>query len=62
MLKVLPLENEMADPGAFRGCTGVLNTSMTLVICLYTAVAFYGYLKFGDLVKSSITFNLPLGM
>lgn len=52
----------MADPAAFRGCTGVLNTGMVLVASLYTAVAFYGYLKFGDDVKSSITFNLPVGM
>lgn len=62
ILKVLPLENEMADPAAFRGYNGVLNTSMVLVASLYTAVGFYGYLKFGDKVKSSITFNLPAGM
>lgn len=26
--------------------------------CLYTSVGFFGYLKFGDLVKGSITLNL----
>ncbi|KAF0301127.1 Proton-coupled amino acid transporter 4 [Amphibalanus amphitrite] len=57
--KVLPLENEMADPGEFRGWNGVLNTGMTLVMCMYTAVAFFGYLKYGDAVLGSITLNLP---
>lgn len=41
------------------GWTGVLNTSMTIVTSLYVAVGFYGYLKYGDDVKSSITLNLP---
>ena len=51
----------MATPESFPGCNGVLNTGMTIVACLYTAVGFYGYLKFGSAVKSSITFNLPEG-
>ncbi|GBM16725.1 Proton-coupled amino acid transporter 1 [Araneus ventricosus] len=58
---VLPLENAMATPEDFGGLNGVLNTGMVVVACLYTAVGFYGYLKYGDGVKPSITFNLPMG-
>jgi proton-coupled amino acid transporter len=56
---VLPLQKEMREPEAFGGLIGVLNTGMTIVACLYTAVGFFGYLKFGDKVAGSITLNLP---
>lgn len=56
---VLPLQKEMREPEAFGGSVGVLNTGMTIVACLYTAVGFFGYLKFGDKVLGSITLNLP---
>ncbi|GFS96313.1 hypothetical protein NPIL_248052 [Nephila pilipes] len=56
---VLPLENAMATPEDFGGINGVLNTGMVVVACLYTGVGFYGYLKYGDDVKPSITFSLP---
>ncbi|KAI5745474.1 hypothetical protein M8J76_011359 [Diaphorina citri] len=57
---VLPLENNMATPQDFGGPTGVLNTGMVIVACLYTSVGFFGYLKYGDKVKvGSITLNLP---
>lgn len=56
---VLPLENNMKTPEDFGGWTGVLNTGMVIVACLYTAVGFFGYLKYGDDVKGSITLNLP---
>lgn len=55
---VLPLENNMKTPDAFGGYTGVLTTGMTIVTALYTAVGFYGYLKYGNVVKASITLNL----
>lgn len=55
---VLPLENNMKNPEAFGGLTGVLNTGMVIVACLYTSVGFFGYLKYGDAVKGSITLNL----
>uniref|UniRef100_A0A0A9W394 Proton-coupled amino acid transporter 1 n=1 Tax=Lygus hesperus TaxID=30085 RepID=A0A0A9W394_LYGHE len=58
---VLPLENNMATPEAFGGPTGVLNTSMVIVACLYTAVGFFGYLRYGDhMIPGSITLNIPL--
>ena len=57
---VLPLENQMRTPRDMRGWNGVLNTSMTIVTCLYIAVGFFGYLKYGEDVKGSITLNLPV--
>lgn len=56
---ILPLENNMKKPEDFGGSTGVLNTGMTIVACLYTTVGFFGYLKYGENVKGSITLNLP---
>ncbi|XP_055614206.1 neutral amino acid uniporter 4 [Uranotaenia lowii] len=56
---VLPLENNMKTPEDFGGWTGVLNTGMVIVASLYTAVGFFGYLKYGDDVQGSITLNLP---
>lgn len=57
---VLPLENQMRSPRELRGWNGVLNTSMVMVSCLYIAVGFFGYLKYGDAVEGSITLNLPV--
>lgn len=55
---VLPLENNMETPEAFGGLNGVLTTAMTIVAALYTSTGFYGYLKYGEDIKGSITFNL----
>lgn len=55
----MPLENKMRDPGNFGGAIGVLNTGMTVVVAIYTAIGFYGYLQYGEAVKGSITLNLP---
>ena len=57
---VLPIENQMKNKHELRGPVGVLNTSMIIVTCLYIAVAFFGYLKYGDDVLGSITLNLPV--
>lgn len=56
---VLPLENEMKTPADFGGINGVLNTGMIIVVCLYTAIGFFGFLKYGSDVKGSITLNFP---
>lgn len=61
-MQVMPIENSMRTPKDYHGLTGVLNTSMCLVACLYCAVAFYGYLKFGDACLGSITLNLDNDM
>ena len=57
---VLPLENKMKRPNDLKGWNGVLNTSMVIVSCLYIAVGFFGYLKYGDNVDASITLNMPV--
>ena len=49
----------MVEKPAFLGKAGVLNLGLTITICLYNAVGFYGYLKFGDDVRGSVTLNLP---
>lgn len=52
----------MQTPQDFGGLTGVLNTGMITVACLYVGVGFFGYLKYGDAVRvGSITLNLPGG-
>lgn len=56
---VMPVENEMRKPQHFLGCPGVLNVTMVLVAVLYAVVGVFGYLKYGDDVKGSITINLP---
>ncbi|XP_013161764.1 PREDICTED: proton-coupled amino acid transporter 4-like isoform X1 [Papilio xuthus] len=56
---VMPVENEMKKPQHFLGCPGVLNVTMVLVAVLYAVVGMFGYLKYGDDVKGSITINLP---
>ncbi|XP_060581832.1 proton-coupled amino acid transporter 1-like [Ruditapes philippinarum] len=56
---VLPLYKKMKDQDAFLGKVGVLNLGLTLVIVLDNAVGFYGYLKYGEDTRGSITLNLP---
>ena len=56
---VLPLENKMKNPQAFLPWNGVLNTAMVISCCLYLAVGFFGFLKYGKDCQGSITLNLP---
>ena len=56
---VMPLENNMKTPTHFIGCPGVLNFGMGFVVCLYAAVGFFGFLKYGSSTEGSITLNLP---
>ncbi|XP_055590936.1 neutral amino acid uniporter 4-like [Uranotaenia lowii] len=56
---ILPLENNMKSPKDFRAWNGVLNTGMTIVVCLFAATGFYGYLKYGEETQGSVTLNLP---
>lgn len=50
----------MKHPEDFGGWTGVLNLAMVGIVCLYAAIGFYGYLRFGEDIKDSITLSLPL--
>ncbi|XP_064636410.1 proton-coupled amino acid transporter 1-like isoform X2 [Lineus longissimus] len=56
---VIPIEMKMKTPQDFMGMTGVLNTGMVIVMCLYVAVGFFGYMKFGNAALGSITLNMP---
>lgn len=53
------MENNMKTPTHFIGCPGVLNIGMTFVVSLYSAVGFFGYLRYGEDVEGAITLNLP---
>ncbi|CAH1100604.1 unnamed protein product [Psylliodes chrysocephalus] len=55
---IMPVENSMTED-KFLGPVGVLNVSMFLVVGLYTAMGFFGYLAFGSDTKAAITQNLP---
>lgn len=57
---VMSLENDMKTPTHFIGCPSVLNLGMGMVISMYAIVGFFGYLKYGDITKGSITLNLPI--
>ncbi|KAA0197995.1 hypothetical protein HAZT_HAZT009166 [Hyalella azteca] len=56
---MLPIENRMADPSNFSGIIGVLNTCMVIVVCLYTGIGFFGYVRYREDVQGAITLNLP---
>lgn len=57
--QVLPIENKMYNPQNFLPLNGVMNTSCFLVLALYAAVGFFGYIRFGDQIAASITLNMP---
>lgn len=56
---VLPIENRMYQPHRFIDIFGVLNTGCLFVTLLYSAIGFFGYIRFGENVKDAITLNLP---
>lgn len=56
--KVMPLENEMRNPKKYVGVTGVLSRAFVFIIVLYIAMGSFGYLKYGNAIKESITLNL----
>ena len=55
----MPLKNKVKDEHNFSRRFGLLTLGMTIVISLYIAMGFFGYLKYGDDVLGSITLNLP---
>lgn len=57
----MPLENEMKNPKSFGKPFGVLNVAMALIIVLYVGMGFFGYLRYGEDSKGSITLNIPSG-
>ncbi|XP_045534024.1 proton-coupled amino acid transporter-like protein pathetic [Papilio machaon] len=57
---VMPVENSMKKPQHFLGCRGVLVIAMTLIMILYTTLGLFGYFRYGDALRGSITLNLPI--
>lgn len=51
-------ENEMKTPKSYKGLTGVLNRGFAIIVVLYIGMGLFGYLKYGDAIKESITLNL----
>ncbi|XP_059157201.1 proton-coupled amino acid transporter 3-like isoform X4 [Physella acuta] len=58
--EIIPLRNRMQNVSDFGGWSGVLSLAMVIVTAMYTAVGFYGYLKFGEDSAAAITLNLPV--
>ncbi|KAE9555009.1 hypothetical protein FO519_001755 [Halicephalobus sp. NKZ332] len=56
---VMPLENRMEKPQFFISWNGVLNSSCLVVLAVFAVIGFYGYLSVGDIVKDTVTLNLP---
>lgn len=49
----------MKTPASFGGTTGVLNVGMFAITLMYVAMGFFGYVKYGEFAKGSVTLNLP---
>ncbi|XP_069130841.1 neutral amino acid uniporter 4-like [Argopecten irradians] len=56
---VLPIENRMIHRESYGGWNGLASLGMTLLISLYAATGFYGFLKFGEDTQPSLLLNLP---
>ncbi|XP_067012180.2 proton-coupled amino acid transporter-like protein CG1139 isoform X2 [Anabrus simplex] len=56
---VLPVANDMRNPGHFLSCPGVLNIAMMIVVGLYAVIGSCGYVKYGEETAGSVTLNLP---
>ncbi len=55
----MPIENRLREPGFFIAWNGVLNSACLIVLAVYGAIGFYGYLCVGDAVSDAITLDLP---
>ena len=58
MFKTIPLKNEMKKNQLFDSPFGVLNIGLSLVMALLLSLGLLSYLKYGDEVNGSVTFNL----
>ncbi|CAK1554054.1 unnamed protein product [Leptosia nina] len=56
---VLALEYNMENPKRFVGICGLFNIGMIIILSLYISMGVFGYLKYGEDIKPSITLNLP---
>ncbi|KAH9641911.1 hypothetical protein HF086_011661 [Spodoptera exigua] len=49
----------MKKPQNFLGCPSVLVVAMGAIVFLYGTLGMFGYLRYGDVLRGSITLNLP---
>lgn len=49
----------MKKPFKFNRPAGVLNIGMIFIASLFILVGFFGYWKYGEAVKGTLTVNLP---
>ncbi|VVC38343.1 Amino acid transporter, transmembrane domain [Cinara cedri] len=56
---ILPLLNDMKYPERFSSKFGVINVSLIPIAGLYAFIGFFGYLRYGEETKGSITLDLP---
>jgi proton-coupled amino acid transporter len=56
---ILPMKNQMREPSAMVGWSGVLSVSTVIMGCSYVAFGFFGYVKFGDGIRNTLTLNMP---
>ncbi|XP_045459723.1 proton-coupled amino acid transporter-like protein pathetic [Melitaea cinxia] len=57
---VMPVENAMKKPQHFLGCPSVLVVAMSAIVFFYSTLGVFGYLRYGDVLRGSITLNLPI--
>ncbi|KAJ0179451.1 hypothetical protein K1T71_005163 [Dendrolimus kikuchii] len=57
---VMPIENTMKKPQHFLGFPGVLVIAMTIILILYSTLGLFGYMRYGEVLRGSITLNLPI--
>ncbi|XP_041972921.1 proton-coupled amino acid transporter-like protein pathetic [Aricia agestis] len=57
---VMPVENEMKTPRKFLGFPSVLVVAMSVIVFSYSTLGLLGYLRYGDILRGSITLNLPM--
>ncbi|PZC75917.1 hypothetical protein B5X24_HaOG205310 [Helicoverpa armigera] len=56
---ILALEYNMEKPREFTGFCGLFSVGMMIILATYIALGVFGYLKYGNECKGSITLNLP---
>lgn len=50
----------MKKPKEFVGAVGVLNRSFIIIVFLYVGMGLFGYLKYGNNIRDTITLNLEV--
>lgn len=56
---IIPIANSMKHPEKFLGCPGVLISAEIIIVSLFGTLGVFGYIRYGDDVRSNITLNLP---